>query len=147
MFSMNREKALGYDGFAAQFFKIGWFIVGKESVNVILYFFSTSDILPVFNSTIIALVPKCENPNNVRDYRLISCYFFVYKCITKILANRLKKFLHVVIRNNQSDFIKRRSITDNILMAKELVRGYGISFLSPSCAVKIDLQKAFDSLD
>ena len=32
-------------------------------------------------------------------------------------------------------------------MAHELVRGYERSTLSPRCAIKIDLQKAFDSLD
>ena len=32
-------------------------------------------------------------------------------------------------------------------MAQELVRGYGRVNLSPRCAIKIDLQKAFDFLD
>ena len=32
-------------------------------------------------------------------------------------------------------------------MAQEIVRGYGRSTLSPRCAIKIDLQKAFDSLN
>ena len=31
-------------------------------------------------------------------------------------------------------------------MAQELVRGYGRRSLSPRCAIKVDLQKAFDSL-
>lgn len=33
------------------------------------------------------------------------------------------------------------------LLAHELVRGYGRKSLSDRCAIKIDLQKAFDSLD
>ena len=32
-------------------------------------------------------------------------------------------------------------------MAQEIVRGYGRTILSARCAMKIDLQKAFDSLD
>ena len=62
------------------------------------------------------------------------------------MANRMKKFLPAIIEKNQSAFIRGRSITDNILMAQELVRGYGKTTLSPRCAIKIDLQKAFDSL-
>ncbi|XP_039049215.1 uncharacterized protein LOC120190158 [Hibiscus syriacus] len=42
---------------------------------------------------------------------------------------------------------KGRSIIDNTLLAQELVRGYFRKNISPRCALKIDLQKAFDSLD
>ena len=40
-----------------------------------------------------------------------------------------------------------RNITDNVLLAQELVRAYGKAILSSKCAIKIDLQKAFDSVD
>ena len=37
-------------------------------------------------------------------------------------------------------------ILDNILMAQELVKGYG-RFIFLKCVIKIDLQKAFDCLN
>ncbi|KAE8711273.1 hypothetical protein F3Y22_tig00110299pilonHSYRG00117 [Hibiscus syriacus] len=40
-----------------------------------------------------------------------------------------------------------RSITDNTLPAHELVRGYSRKNISPRCSLKIDLHKAFDSLN
>ena len=83
----------------------------------------------------------------MKDFRPISCCFVIYKCITKILANRLKNFLPNIIGLNQSAFIARRSITDNVLMVQELVKGYGRSTLFSRCAIKIDLQKVFDSLN
>ncbi|XP_039006622.1 uncharacterized protein LOC120134212 [Hibiscus syriacus] len=52
-----------------------------------------------------------------------------------------------MISMNQSAFVKGRSIVDNTLLAQELVRGYSRKNISPRCALKIDLQKAFDSLD
>ena len=83
----------------------------------------------------------------MKEFRPISCCSVVYKCITKILTNRLKKILPTVIGKTQSAFIHGRSIVDNRLMAQEIVRGYGRTILSARCAMKIDLQKAFDSLD
>ena len=112
-----------------------------------MHFFTTNELLPAFNSTIVDLVPKCKNPNCIRDYRPISCCTVVYKCITKILANKIKKYLPMVIGKSQSAFIQGRSNIDNILMAQELVRGYERSTISQRCAIKIDLQKAFDSID
>ncbi|XP_039051574.1 uncharacterized protein LOC120193006 [Hibiscus syriacus] len=47
---------------------------------------------------------------------------------------------------NQTAFVKGRSIVDNTLLAQEIVKGYGRKNISPRCALKIDLQKAFDSI-
>ncbi|XP_039066509.1 uncharacterized protein LOC120212171 [Hibiscus syriacus] len=48
---------------------------------------------------------------------------------------------------NQTAFVRGRSIIDNTLLAQELVKGYGRKNISPRCALKVDLQKAFDSLN
>ncbi|XP_022762128.1 uncharacterized protein LOC111308033 [Durio zibethinus] len=55
--------------------------------------------------------------------------------------------LPTLVSKNRSAFIKGRSITDNVLLAQELVRGYSRTMLSSRCALKIDLKKAFDSLN
>ena len=118
----------------------------ETDFEAIHYFFQTGVLSSAFNSTIIALVPKCPNPSSIREFRPISCCTIIYKCISKILANRLQKYLPNIISKNQSAFTEGRSISDNILMVQELVKGYGRSTLSARCAIKIDLQKAFDSL-
>ncbi|KAH1074756.1 hypothetical protein J1N35_027084 [Gossypium stocksii] len=43
-------------------------------------------------------------------------------------------------------FVRGHCITDNTMLAYELMRGYGKRHISPRCAFKVDLQKAFDSL-
>ncbi|XVE56937.1 hypothetical protein DITRI_Ditri04bG0050900 [Diplodiscus trichospermus] len=145
LFSINGDKSPGPDGYTACFFKKAWSVVGDDIVKAVLHFFHASKLIPAVNSTIVVLVPKCDHPTNLKDFRPISCCTVIYKCFTKILA-RIKKHLLAVISANQSAFIKRRSITDNVLLAQELVRGYNRSSISPRCAVKVDLQKAFDSL-
>ena len=76
-----------------------WSIVGEDVTAAILFFFRTRDLHPGFNSTIVALVPKCQNPSRISEYRPISCCSVIYKCITKLLANRIKKFLLGIISN------------------------------------------------
>ena len=91
MFSINGEKTLGLDGFSAHFFKVVWTTIGKDvSEAVMHFFFQTKEIYLALNSTIVTLVPKCQNPSSIQDFRLISCCFVIYKCIIKILADRLK---------------------------------------------------------
>ena len=125
LLGINGEKAPWPDGFTTHFFKVVWSIVGEDFSKAVQYFFHTAKLPSAFNSTIIALVPKCSNPNSKRDFRSISCCTVVYKCITRIMASRLKKYMPQMVSNSQSAFIPGRSISDNILMAQELVRGMG----------------------
>ncbi|XP_039063442.1 uncharacterized protein LOC120208171 [Hibiscus syriacus] len=61
-------------------------------------------------------------------------------------AVRLAPFFPGMISLSQLAFFKGRNIVDNTLLAQEIVKGYSKKSLSPRCAVKIDLQKAFDSV-
>ena len=63
------------------------------------------------------------------------------------MANRLKRYMPFLVSLNQSAFIVGRSIADNVMLAQELVKGYSSGSLSARCTIKIDLQKAFDTLD
>ncbi|XP_042023162.1 uncharacterized protein LOC121770511 [Salvia splendens] len=47
----------------------------------------------------------------------------------------------------QSTFIPGRHIMDNIYLAQELMRRYADNKNAPKCTVKIDLRKAYDSVD
>ncbi|XP_039057416.1 uncharacterized protein LOC120200719 [Hibiscus syriacus] len=59
---------------------------------------------------------------------------------------RLAPFFPGMISLSQSVFVKGRNIIDNTLLVQEIINGYYRKSLSPRCAVKIDLQKAFDSV-
>lgn len=119
---------------------------GKKSLMLFWNFFQTGRILKRVNATIITLVPKKKNLDTMGDYRPISCYNIIYKTITKILANRLLLGLDNIISSNQGAFIPKRSISENILLAQELVCNYHKKKGSPRCTLKVDLMKAYDSI-
>jgi hypothetical protein len=147
MFSLGSEKAPGPDGFTAHFFKKAWSIVGEEVCQAVKSFFQSSSLFKEFNSTIITLVPKVPNPSKVAEFRPIACCNVLYKCITKILANRLNSCLSELINSNQTAFVKGRNISENILLAQELVKGYHKDKGKAGCAIKVDLKKAYDSVE
>ncbi|KAJ9535163.1 hypothetical protein OSB04_un001758 [Centaurea solstitialis] len=69
------------------------------------------------------------------------------KAPAKVIVERMKPYLDGLISNTQSAFIPGRKITDNILMAHELVVGYHLSRGPRRCAFKIDLRKAYDMVN
>ncbi|GJR75173.1 hypothetical protein Tco_0087538 [Tanacetum coccineum] len=80
-------------------------------------------------------------------YRPISCCNVLFKCISKIIANRLKDSLKRLISPNQSAFVPGRSISDNILLTQEIMHNYHLDRGVPRCAFKVDIQKAYDTVD
>ena len=124
IFRMPLDKAPGPDGYNAFFFQRMWNIVGPDVVSAIQYFCNSSRILKQFNHASITLIPKGPNPSKLREFRPISCCNVFYKCISNILANRKKALLPNLIDTAQSAFVKGRSISDNILIAQELMRNY-----------------------
>ncbi|EOX94178.1 Uncharacterized protein TCM_003568 [Theobroma cacao] len=73
------------------------------------------------NTTFITLAPKCSSPESIRDCRPISFVGNIYKIITTVLANRMKKVIGEVIGNQQFAFMFGRQLVDCALIANEVV--------------------------
>nr|GEU96327.1 hypothetical protein [Tanacetum cinerariifolium] len=147
MFSIGNDKSPGPDGYTAAFFKEAWDTVGSDVTYVVREFFVNGHLLKEINHTIIALIPKVKSPARVNDYRLISCCNVIFKCISKIITNRIKESLKTLISPNQSDFVLGRSIANNILLTQEIMHNYHLNRGVARYAFKVDIQKAYDMVD
>ncbi|KAJ9536466.1 hypothetical protein OSB04_un000347 [Centaurea solstitialis] len=147
MFGIGNDKAPGSDGFSSKFFKASWDIVGKDVLLAIHNFFYCGHLAKELNHTLICILPKAPNATLVTEFRPIACCSVLYKCISKVIVERMKPYLDALVSRSQSAFIPGRRIGDNILMAHELVRGYHLETGPPRCAFKIDLRKAYDMVN
>lgn len=100
------------------------------------------------NNTFIALIPKSDTPETIRQYRPISLCNTLYKVVTKILANRLRITLPHRISPTQNSFLPGRGSETNVIIASKVVHSIHhkkgpIGFF----ALKLDLEKAYDKLE
>lgn len=146
VFAMAFHKSPGPDGYPCDFFKATWEILGSDFFIAIQSFFLKGFLPKGFNSTILALIPKRTDARMIKDYRPIACCNVIYKTISKLLASRLKKLLPSIISANQSAFVHGRMFMENVLLATELIKDYHSPTISPRAAMKIDISKAFDSV-
>ncbi|XP_074305567.1 uncharacterized protein LOC141640785 [Silene latifolia] len=135
------------DDYTSAFFKDSWQIIQKDVCNAIKDFFHTEQILSQINATNITLIPKCDRPTSVKQFRPIACCNILYKDISKLLFNRLAKVRPEIVGDNQGAFIRGRSIIENVLIFQDLVKLYNRKAASPRCMFKIDLQKAYDTVE
>ena len=146
MFAMPNNKSPGPDGFNSEFYKSVWEIIEVEFTTAVQAFFVKGFLPKGINSTILALIPKKEQATEMKDYRPISCCNVLYKVISKLIANRLKLILPKFVATNQSAFVSERLLIENIMLATEIVKDYHKDNISSRCAIKIDISKAFDSV-
>lgn len=145
-FDINPEKAPGPDGMTILFYQRFWGITASEIFQTVKDFFLTETLDPRLNQTSICLIPKTDRPSEMTEFRPISLCNVSYKIISKILSNRLKRFLPNLISETQLAFVAKRLITDNILVAQEIFHALRTN---PSCkvkfvAIKTDMSKAYD---
>ena len=102
-------------------------------------------LLPALNSTFIALIPKEENIRTPDKFRPIALCNVIYKVISKVIANRLKPLLALLISQEQSGYVEGRQILDGIILTHEIIHSLKHS-KQVGMLLKIDLSKAFDRL-
>ncbi|XP_010670394.1 uncharacterized protein LOC104887462 [Beta vulgaris subsp. vulgaris] len=147
IFDIEDNKASGPDGYSSCFFKEAWPCSGGDVIEAILNFFQSCKLLKQINATTLCLIPKVEQPTDVSQFRPIACYNVIYKAISKMLCSRLKKVLPTLIDQVQSAFVENRVILHNIFICQDMLKGYKRKNLLARCTPKVDLKKAYDSLN
>lgn len=118
-----------------------------EVYLVIKQFFEYVIIHTPVNCTSITLITKVPHATSISKFRPISYCSVFYRIISRIITQGIQLVIGYVVDSAQSGFILDRQILYNILLASELIKGYERKGLSPKCVIKIDLQKAYDSVE
>ncbi|KAK2636467.1 hypothetical protein Ddye_031259 [Dipteronia dyeriana] len=82
----------------------------------------------------------------MRDFRPISLVGSLYNVLSKVLANRMKMVMNLVIGETQMAFVENRQIVDSFDIAEEIVHKWKRDRVR-GLLVKLDFEKAYDSVD
>ena len=90
---------------------------------------------------------KC--PDKVTKFRPIALCNIIYKLVSKVLANRLKSILPYIISESQSAFQADKAISDNILMAYEVLHHMKTKKTRKlgHMTLKLDMSKAYSRVE
>ncbi|KAH1056048.1 hypothetical protein J1N35_034113 [Gossypium stocksii] len=149
MFEMGPTKAPGEDGLPALFYQKCRHIIGDDVMNFCLQILNEEKEFKQVNSTHIVLIPKVVNQANMKQFRPISLCNVIYKIMAKVITNRLRGVIEKCIDVAQSAFVPERLISDNVLLAYEILHTLKQKRVGRKdfMAVKLNMSKAYDRVE
>ena len=97
---MFPDKALGPDGLNPGFYQHFWHLLGPEVFQTATGWLENLSFPSNLNDTLLCLIPKCTDPQSMKDFRLISLCNVIYKIIATVLAHRMKDILSLIISSS-----------------------------------------------
>ncbi|XP_042515225.1 uncharacterized protein LOC122089557 [Macadamia integrifolia] len=146
VWGLDPDSSPGPDGFPGAFFIQCWEIVGDDFCGAVIAFFRGGKLPNGVNNSFVTLIPKVEGAISLDKFRPICMANFFCKVLSKIMAERLSCLLPRLVSDEQGAFQKGKIISSNIGLASELANLLHTSVRGGGMGIKIDVQKAYDTL-
>lgn len=146
MKSFKEGKSPGNDGITMEFYKKFWGPIGKHLLETLNYGYIHGELTVSQRQAVITLLDKGKDRLLLKNWRPLSMLNVDYKIGSKVIAERLKKYLHKLIHPNQVGYISGRQVASNIRAISDILF-YTKQRNISGILMNLDFEKAFDSVD
>ncbi|KAL0287321.1 UNVERIFIED_CONTAM: hypothetical protein Scaly_2767800 [Sesamum calycinum] len=147
VFSIDKDSVAGLDDFHRFFYHSSWDFINNDIQEAVRDFVCGTPMPRSFKATTIVLIPKLESPQTWNDFRPISLCYVTNKIMSKLLYKKLSHSLPNLISLAQSGFVTGRLISDNILIAQEIIHHLDLRYKNNNLVIKLDMSKAYDRVN
>ena len=143
---MKTNKAPGLSGLTIEFYQTFWPKIGELVIKSLNVGYMKGELSSLQKQSVISLLYKKGDSNNLENWRPISLLNTDYKIGTRILAKRLQIILPKIISMDQQGYLKNRNICFNIRQIQDII-DYAEYFQIEASILFLDFRKAFDTVD
>ena len=111
--SMLNNKSPGNDGLTKEFYEVFWEDLKTPLISRFISAFVKDKLSNSQKQAVIKLIEKKDkNKGIIQNWRPISLLNVDLKILSKVLANRIKKYLPFLISSNQTAYVEGRFISE-----------------------------------
>lgn len=141
---LNKGKTPGTDGITPEFYQTFWEQLKDEFLESIEHSLDIGSFTDQQRTGVITLVPKKDMDRRLlTNWRPITLLNTDIKILSKALAKRIQSCIREVVSEDQTGFIRTRSITSNLLTIQSII-DYTDETSTQSILLALDFSKAFD---
>lgn len=118
---LSSGRAPGVDGLPVDFYKAFWGIIGKDLFDVLLASFKAGVLPKSCQRAVLTILPKKGDLCLLKNWRPVSLLCADYKVLSRCIANRLKGVLQMILHEDQTYCVPKRSIYDNLFLLRDLI--------------------------
>lgn len=143
---LKQNKSPGLDGIIPEFYKTLWEHIKEPYMDMLKETLYTEHMPPSMCQSVISLIFKKGDKDNLQNYRPISLSNYDYKIVAFVLAKRIQNVISKLIHKDQTGYIKGRFIGQNSRLINDIFE-YCEEYCVPGAIICIDFEKAFDTLE
>lgn len=144
---LNKRKSPGIDGLGSEFYVTFKDIITNVLMDVYKEIFEKGEMMLRMGMGLMKLIYKKKGEKTeLKNYRPITMLNTDLKILAKILANRLKEIMPMIITTNQVYGVKGKDIADTIMSIKDTIR-YMRDKKKEGYIISLDFEKAFDRVE
>lgn len=147
MHYMNCNSTPYPDSFERYFVQANLDILEINMINSVNQFFEQGWILPNLNLINVTLIPKQYGVDSIEQYISLALPNFQFKIITKIIIDKLTILTPKIVSEHQGGFIRSKHIDECIKNTSKATNLLDKKFIGGSMDLKIDIRKAFGTVD
>lgn len=141
--SLKMGKAPGCDGLPVEFYKALFPLIGSELVEMYQESLTKGELPPTLRTGLVTLLYKKGRKEDLANWRPITLLNTDYKVLAKIITERLKKVVSLVVQPDQTCGVPGRSSNLNLAMVRDIV-SWAEQRQLPLAILSLDQEKAFD---
>ena len=143
---LRKNKSPGHDGLPSEFYNTFWNDIKTMLLDSMQKSFNKNELCASHRETVLTIIFKKGDRLLLKNYRPISLSNVDYKILAFVLANKLHKILDKIISPEQTAYVKKRFIGENIRMIEDVIE-YTRKKNIPGLLLFLDFEKAFDTIE
>ena len=113
-------KAPGNDGLSIDFYKKFESMLTPKLLQLYTFSYTHASLPPTTRSSVISLLHKKKEKDNIKNYRPLSLTNNDYKILSKALQIRMNPTMNHIIGTEQNGFVPCRCIAENNMLLHEI---------------------------
>ena len=143
---LTNDKSPGSDGLPSEFYKAHWSTIGPLVFDALSFSVGNGKLSISQRHAQLRLIHKKDDREILENWRPISLLNTDYKILAFILSSRLQPILGRIINHDQTAYLKKRFIGQNVRLTYDVI-DYANTENIPGAILFLDFRKAFDTIE